>query len=363
MTRMPAARPPAPALPVLALLASCVWRGAGEPASPRAAAPPAATAARRFVRLAPGGLPPLAGEGRERHCRALEAAFRRHGWPDPGCRGEEWLVGGRSVGGAPLVLAVWGDARDGGPPGGAPDGSWEDAETTLVLCGVHGDEITPVKFCHDVLAHLKSMEGRPAGGEGATGRPRVVVLAPVANPDAFFRRRPTRTNARGVDVNRNLPTADWDRDALRIWRRRYRGDPRRYPGPGAASEPETAFQVDLIARFRPDKIISVHAPLTMLDYDGPESFHTGGVVGSRANRLLIQMSRSADGYRIKNYPFFPGSLGNYAGNERGVPTFTLELPSSDARLHARYWRQFRGVVLAALDHDLADGGRLVRDGR
>ena len=34
------------------------------------------------------------------------------------------------------------------------------------------------------------------------------------------------------------------------------------------SEQETYFQVNLIKRYMPSKIISVHAPLTIIDYDG-----------------------------------------------------------------------------------------------
>ena len=41
------------------------------------------------------------------------------------------------------------------------------------------------------------------------------------------------------------------------------------------------------------------------------------------------MSKKASGYKITDYPFFTGSLGNYAGNERQIPTYTLELPNSD----------------------------------
>ena len=122
------------------------------------------------------------------------------------------------------------------------------------------------------------------------------------------------------------------------------------------SEPETIFQVNLIYRYRPDKIISVHAPLTMLDYDGPASEHTGGIVGSRANQLLIRMSEQAKGYRIKNYPFFPGSLGNYAGNERNIPTFTLELPTSDARKAKSYWNLFKGSIHSAIMHEIKGEG-------
>ena len=133
-----------------------------------------------------------------------------------------------------------------------------------------------------------------------------------------------------------------------MWKRRYRKDKRRYPGKRPLSEPEVIFQVNLIKRYKPNKIISVHAPLTIIDYDGPTS---KGKNFKKASQLLVQMSRKASGYRIKNYPFFPGSLGNWAGNERGIPTYTLELPSSDNRKHKEYWRLFKNAIHAALLKD------------
>ena len=66
-------------------------------------------------------------------------------------------------------------------------------------------------------------------------------------------------------------------------------------------EPEVIFQVNLIKRYKPNKIISVHAPLTIIDYDGPTRKNRNY---KKASQLLIQMSRKASGYRIKNYPFF-----------------------------------------------------------
>ena len=176
-------------------------------------------------------------------------------------------------------------------------------------------------------------------------------IAPLVTPDSFFKRWPTRTNHNGIDVNRNFPTKDWAKDAMRIWKHRYRSDPRRYPGERPLSEHETVFQVNLIKRYKPSKIISVHAPLTIIDYDGPE--HGGLFSASKANNLLIQMSKKAKGYRIKNYPFFPGSLGNYAGNERKIPTYTLELPSSDYTKHKRYWKLFKDSVSHAIFEDLS----------
>ncbi len=277
------------------------------------------------------------------YCDKLQASFQRYGWGKSGCQDVAWSWQHHSHDGDPLIYAVWGDDN---PNPAKP------VDTTLVMCGVHGDEITPIKFCFDVITMLTEVSSNDEAFR-ANFRNKRVVVAPLVSPDSYFKRYPSRTNARGVDINRNFPTKDWLKDALRIWRDHYSKDKRRYPGPSAGSEAETVFQVELINAYTPGKIISVHSPLTMLDYDGPEDLQTGGEVGSKASDLLIRMSRKAEGYRIKNYPFFPGSLGNYAGNERGIPTFTLELPTSDNRRHKDYWKQFQGAIRAAIMQDLA----------
>ncbi len=285
-----------------------------------------------------------------KYCREMERSFKRYGWGRSQCLASKWLVyDKKSVKGRPLVFKVFGRFPDRGLKP-------KNFNTTLIMCGVHGDEITPVKFCYDVLAYLKKVQQGNVFDfrkkQKASLKNRLVIVAPLVSPDSYFKRRPSRTNANGVDINRNFPTSDFRRMALKMWKTRYKRDKRRYPGKSPMSEPETAFQVDLVETFKPDKIISVHAPLTMLDYDGPANQHTGGMVGSRANQLLIRMSEKAKGYRIKNYPFFPGSLGNWAGNERNIPTFTLELPSSDSRYHKKYWQLFKGSIHSAVMHNL-----------
>ena len=45
-------------------------------------------------------------------------------------------------------------------------------------------------------------------------------------------------------------------------------------------------------------------------------------------------------YKIVDFTFYPGSLGNYAGNERGIPTVTLELETTNPEKLAEYWTQF-----------------------
>ena len=83
--------------------------------------------------------------------------------------------------------------------------------------------------------------------------------------------------------------------------------------------------------------------------NGPSFSQDKGVV---AKELLIQMSDAAGKYKISNYPFFPGSLGNWAGNERRIPTFTLELPNSDWNKTDRYFKLFRTAIHHAIKHDL-----------
>lgn len=289
------------------------------------------------------------------YCKKTDESFKKFRWGKSGCENYHWNFVRTSVKGDPLVWKTYGTK--------APEG--ETTETTLIMCGVHGDEITPIKFCYDVLEYLEEVtKGKlkdPHTGKIASLDGKRVIVAPLVNPDSYFKKRPTRTNARGVDVNRNFPTKDFKKSAMKSWVNRYGKDKRRYPGVKAMSEPETVFQVNLIYRYQPNKIISVHAPLTMLDYDGPASEHMGGFVGSRANQLLIRMSEQAKGYRIKNYPFFTGSLGNYAGNERNIPTFTLELPSSNPAKSQAYWLLFKDSIHSAVMHEIKGEGFVALD--
>lgn len=277
-------------------------------------------------------------------CKKVDKAFFRYGWGKSRCSYFPWSHVRNSVKGDPLMWVTYGNENQH---------KKKHQDATLIMCGVHGDEITPVKFCYDVLLYLEKVR-LGVEPESEWMKDRIIVVAPIVNPDSFFKKRPTRTNARGVDINRNFPTRDWSKDALRMWKHRYGRQKRRYPGKSAMSEPEVLFQVNLIKRYKFDKIVSVHAPLTLIDYDGPTHQHSKGN-GESANELLITMSKKASGYKIKNYPFFPGSLGNWAGNERNIPTYTLELPTSDNRNHKKYWKRFRSAIVSAISHDMRDG--------
>jgi protein MpaA len=262
----------------------------------------------------------------KKFCASMKEKFDEFHWGDPNCADYNWNHVRNSDLGTPLIWTVFGE-----------EGS---ANTTIILCGVHGDEVTPIKFCWDLLKELKT-------NHDFTNK--TVVVAPLVAPDSFLKNRPTRTNGRGVDVNRNFPTGDWHKEAHRKWRTSYRSDKRKFPGKRAASEQETIFQMNLVLRYKPNKIVSVHAPLTLLDYDGP-SLTTE--TGKPAKALLDGMSEKSSNYKVQNYPVFPGSLGNWAGNEKKIPTYTLELPNTNPRETDKFWNLFKDALLLAINHPM-----------
>ncbi|MFZ4714815.1 MAG: M14 family zinc carboxypeptidase [Bacteriovoracaceae bacterium] len=269
------------------------------------------------------------------YCGKIENEFKKYRWDSANCNETSWQHVRNSVNGDPLIWVSFGDETFKKNPA---------KNITLLMCGVHGDEITPIKFCFDVIKELKQ---KPEMSEG-----KLVVVAPIVNPDSFFTEKPTRTNAQGVDVNRNFPTEDWKKLALSLWKKNYKSDIRRFPGTKPMSEPEVVFQVNLIKLYAPGKIISVHAPLTLLDYDGPDDLKHVKNQGKKGYELLVQMSQKASSYQVKKFPYYPGSLGNYAGQERKIPTYTIELPSTDPAQSKAYWELFREAISHALNSDL-----------
>jgi hypothetical protein len=170
----------------------------------------------------------------------------------------------------------------------------------LVIGGIHGDEPSSTSL---VLHWIRSAVETPSNIHWR--------FVPLVNPDGMLKASPTRTNANGVDLNRNFPTPGWDKEATHYWHKRTGKDPRRFPGRTPLSEPESRWVHDEMARWKPDLIVSVHAPYGVLDFDGPT------VPPKRLGRLYLDQ-----------VGIFPGSLGNYGGVHKKVPVVTIELPSA-----------------------------------
>lgn len=172
----------------------------------------------------------------------------------------------------------------------------------LLVGGTHGDELASISI---VFKWMHTLERHHSGLFHWR-------ISPLMNPDGALRPEHQRTNANGVDLNRNFTTPDEEAGvALEYWRVKTKQNSRRYPGPYPLSEPETVWLYQEIRDFKPDVVISVHAPYSLVDYDAPNR--------KNAPRQIGHLYRNLMGT-------YPGSLGNYAGVHLGVPVITLELP-------------------------------------
>lgn len=118
-----------------------------------------------------------------------------------------------------------------------------------------------------------------------------------------------RTNANGVDLNRNFPTKNWQKSA--------RGD--YFGGDMPNSEEETRFLVNLIEDNSFDAIVTIHAPYKIINYDGPAL-----ELAQKISSILNYPVESDIGYPT------PGSFGTYCGVERQIPVITIEIDENKA---------------------------------
>jgi len=209
--------------------------------------------------------------------------------------------GAVSVRGVPIYQRDVSTSRIDATAPRVPEGTPQPRiKRVLVIGGIHGDELSSASVVFHWIGHASTAP------EGMDWR-----FVPVTNPDGLMLPKPTRYNAHGVDLNRNFPTPGWDQEALKYWAQRTGRDKRRYPGPKALSEPESRFVVQTMADWKPDIIVSLHAPYGVLDFDGPSE------PPLRLGRL-----------HLDRVGIYPGSLGHYGGVYKGVPVVTVELPSA-----------------------------------
>ncbi|MBX9818089.1 MAG: DUF2817 domain-containing protein, partial [Burkholderiaceae bacterium] len=92
----------------------------------------------------------------------------------------------------------------------------------LVVGGIHGDEMSS----SSLVFHWIGLAHNPPADMSLSIHWRFI---PSLNPDGLFAKPSRRTNANGVDLNRNFPTPNWARDARAYWEARTKRDPRRWP--------------------------------------------------------------------------------------------------------------------------------------
>lgn len=218
--------------------------------------------------------------------------------PTPRTPPAQHILMGRSVKNRPIMVQVVGQGSD----------------TVFIMGAIHGSETAGATLVEQLSEHLRENPGLVAG--------RRVVLLPVANPDGYAAR--TRENFHGIDLNRNFEASNRVDNATN--------------GHSALTEPEAQVLEKIIKEYTPSRIVSVHQPLTCIDFDGP------------ARALATRMAQYCD-LPIKKLGAKPGSLGAYTGEELKIPTITFELPEDAGNLTGdAIWQRYGRSLLSAITY-------------
>lgn len=185
----------------------------------------------------------------------------------------------------------------------------DGGEVILIIATIHGNEIAGTPLVYKLVDVLKQRPHLLAS--------RTVLIVPVANPDGMA--LGIRGNAMGIDLNRNFPAPN------RINNEKH--------GQMGLTEPESQILHELITRYNPVRILSLHQPLICLDYDG-----TGESI---ARRMAMYGNLP-----VKKLGARPGSLGSFVETELNIPIITMELKGSDSLLSAEeLWAEYGPSVL------------------
>lgn len=162
-------------------------------------------------------------------------------------------------------VEVMGESHEGAPIVRIGLGPKDARAASLVIAGLHAMEWIGVESCLALVDRLLEQK-----------LDRRIELFPLANPDGFRRaerdllvgrRRFVRTNARGVDLNRNWPT-HWKTRLLAPTFFPFLGG----PGTHAASEPEVRAILGTLETLVPrcDRALSFHSfgKVLLLPYGG-----------------------------------------------------------------------------------------------
>lgn len=189
----------------------------------------------------------------------------------------------------------------------------------LILGGVHGDEWSP-----DAVDKLVE---RLKGDESAIPDGTEVHVIACLNPDG--RKADTRGNANDVDINRNMPSANWssklDKDDSSA-KEGLSG------GPSAGSEPESKAFISYMDDNDFDVVVSVHSQGGLIDWDGP-----GESLAKRISKVTGLPAKHL-GYQ----PYIRGSMGLFVPEKYDIPIITIEMSRQGLSD-----RLFNGIMEAA----------------
>lgn len=199
---------------------------------------------------------------------------------------------GTSLQGRPLVAYHFGNS---GP-------------VTLYTGAIHGNEVSSMYMMQSWIAELEA-NPRKIGD-------RQIVIIPNINPDGVA--AGTRNNSRDVNLSRNFPTDNWERDI----------DDTDGPNKGGGgkkplSEPEAAALAQFTQNLRPRLLLSYHAVGSLVVGDGHGTY-SGGRAAQYASMVGYRNATGESGtfdYSIT------GAYEDWTWRNVGIPSMVIELGS------------------------------------
>jgi murein peptide amidase A len=183
------------------------------------------------------------------------------------------------------------------------------ASKIIFVGGMHGNEKSSVYTLNSFIDALEQQYSRiPAN--------RTIVVIPNVNPDGFAAN--TRTNANGVDLNRNFPADDWQSGVYMP------GGAYSANGGGSAplSEPEAEALANYTLSQSPRLVLTYHATAAAVIANGSDdSVSLAQLYGSKSGFSSYNTS-AEDG--IFGYPT-TGEYEDWLHDQHGVPALLVEL--------------------------------------
>lgn len=200
-------------------------------------------------------------------------------------------VYGRSLQGRPLLAYYFGSG----------------SQTTVYVGAIHGNESSSSGLMKSWIDHL---EANPNLYEGKR-----IVIIPTINPDGIA--RGSRTNSRGVNLNRNFPTSNWIADINDTDGRHAGGG-----GTSPLSEPEASALAAITTSLRPRLLLSFHAVGSLVVGD------PGGYSAGYASQYASIVGYKDATGRGGTFEYdITGAYEDWAYVNQGIPSIVIELGS------------------------------------
>lgn len=173
-------------------------------------------------------------------------------------------------------------------------------ECLLFFAGIHGNEKGAIDM-------LRTLADAIIVQPNLVSSQKKVVIIPLLNPDGYSEDL-YRTNANGVNLNRNFSTPGWIMNP----------DKETFAGTGPFSEAETRVLQSVVQECMPSSMIAFHSQGGVISPEGsPESIALGDWYASKT------------GYTIYNDWDYPGTATQWFTNTTGNPAITVEIQSHE----------------------------------